>query len=290
MMERVFRAIRADIRLHMLSVFSVAVAFVCLSATLLVAVNIDAVRAKWSETGRASVYLDPEVEPQTVHTVRQALLAADGVTEVRFVSSEQAREEIMGNTKDEALASLPSEAFPASLEVTLKDGAAAERIERLASQLKSLPSVEAVETYEAWGERLDKLLRGGTQAALVLLAVVLAAVVSVVGSTMRMALARRRTEVEVLRMVGATDSYVRGPFVIEGAAQGGLGAFLAVTLIGVLFLIVRDSFSGPLGTLLGTSPQFLPATFCIALVAFGASVGALSAFASLRRLIENPAT
>ena len=52
-------------------------------------------------------------------------------------------------------------------------------------------------------------------------------------------------------MVGATDSYVRGPFVVEGATQGGLGALLAVLLMGLLFLIVRDAFDGSLGTLIG---------------------------------------
>ncbi len=285
MLERAFRAALAEIRLHLLSVFSVAVAFVCLSATLLVAFNIDSVRSRWAQTGRASVYLASDAEPKTIQTVRKALLAAEGVTKVDYVSAEQAREEVMGSTEDEALAGLPEEAFPASLEVTLTDDAAAARIEKLATQLEALPAVEAVETYQAWGERLDKLLRGGAQAALVLLLVVLAAVVSVVGSTMRMALSRRRTEVEVLKMVGATDGYVRGPFVIEGAAQGGLGALFAVSLMGILFLIVRDSFDGTLGTLLGASPQFLPLLACVGLVVLGAVIGALSAYASLRRLI-----
>lgn len=285
MIERAFRAALSEIRLHLLSVFSVAVAFVCLSATLLVAFNIDSVRARWAETGRASVYLAADAEPKTVQTVRKALLAAEGVTKVDYVSSEQAREEVMGVTEDEALAGLPDEAFPASLEVTLEDEAAADRIQKLASQLEALPAVEAVETYQAWGERLDRLLRGGAQAAAILLLVVLAAVVSVVGSTMRMALSRRRTEVEVLKMVGATDGYVRGPFVIEGAAQGALGALFAVALMGVLFLIVRDSFDGTLGTLLGASPQFLPVLACVGLVALGGLIGALSAYASLRRLI-----
>jgi cell division transport system permease protein len=261
------------------------VAFVCLSATLLVAFNIDSVRARWAETGRASVYLALDAEPKTIQTVRKALLAAEGVTKVDFVSSEQARAEVMGATEDEALAGLPNEAFPASLEVTLRDEAAAARVEKLASQLEALPAVDAVETYRAWGERLDRLLRGGAQAAIILLLVVLAAVVSVVGSTMRMALSRRSAEVEVLKLVGATDGYVRGPFVIEGAAQGGLGALLAVGLMGVLFLIVKDSFDGTLGTLLGASPQFLPFVACVGLVVLGAAIGALSAYASLRRLI-----
>lgn len=287
MIERAFRAAWADLKLHLLSVFSVAVAFVCLAATLLLAVNIDGIRQRWAETGRASVYLRPNVDVETVQTVRQALLASDGVVRVDYVSAEQARAEVLSTSTDEALSSLPAEAFPASLEVSLEDEAALARLEKLSVQLRALPAVESVETYRAWSERLTELLSGGAAAALVLLAVVLAAVVSVVGSTMRMALARRRTEVEVLKMVGATDSYVRGPFVIEGAVQGGLGALCAVVLLGALYLLLRDAFDGALGTLLGITPRFLPFLACLGLVTLGAGIGAASAWASLRRTIRS---
>ncbi len=289
MIKRALRAVMADFKLHLLSIFSVSVAFVCLSATLLVSVNIDAVREKWAENGRASVYLVPDVQPKRIQTIRQALLSSEGVTEVKYVSSEQARAEIMESSTDEALAGLPADAFPASLEVSLVDEKATSRIERLGQQLEELAAVETVETYAAWGERLDRLLAGGITVALILLAVVLAAVVSVVGSTMRLALSRRSREVEVLKMVGATDSYVRGPFVLEGAMQGGAGACLAILLCGLLYLVIKDAFHGALGTLLGASPQFLSIAICAGLVVLGIVLGATSALASLKRLLGSQA-
>ncbi len=149
--------------------------------------------------------------------------------------------------------------------------------------------MERVETYQAWGERLDRLLSGGLTVGLLLLIVVLAAVVSVVGSTMRLALSRRSREVDVLKLVGATDAYVRGPFVVEGAVQGGIGAALSVVMTGVLFLILRDSFDAALGTLLGGTPRFLPILPCLGLILLGAFLGALSSYASLRRLLGSGA-
>ncbi len=285
MIERALRAVLADIRLHLLSVFSVSVAFVCLTATLLLAVNISEVRSRWSQTGRASVYLQHGVTPAAVDAISKAILATEGVERVDYISSEKARQDVLESTNDEALTMLPSEAFPASLEVQLLSDKAGERMEKLSLQLNALPAVEAVERYEAWGQRLGELLSGGATAAFLLLAVVLAAVVSVVGSTMRMALSRRRGEVEVMKMVGATDQYVRGPFVIEGALQGGMGALLALLFMALLYLIVRDAFHGALVTLIGVSPQFLPIWLCLAMLLLGAAIGALSAYASLRRLI-----
>jgi cell division transport system permease protein len=281
--ERAWRATRADLKLHVLSVFSVAVAFVCLAAALMVVVNIDAVRQRWEQSGRASVYLRPDVDAEQVEKVRRALLASPGVEQVRFVSSEEARTDVIGQSGDAALAALPPEAFPASLEFDLRDAAAAERLKKLAGQLESLPYVDAVETYEEWGDRLQNLLSGGVSAALLLLGVVLLAVVSVVSSTMRMALQRRSAEVEVLKMVGATDGYVRGPFVVEGAMQGALGAAAAIGILGCLHMIIRRSFDGALGTLLGASPMFLPWLACLSLVALGAMIGAITAAVSLRR-------
>jgi cell division transport system permease protein len=192
---------------------------------------------------------------------------------------------VIRGASDDVIASLPPEAFPAALEVRLAKGAGAARLEKLEAQLEALPVVESVETYQAWSDRLTTLLAGGVTASLLLALVVLGAVVSVVSSTIRLALQRRKIEVEVLKLVGATDGYVRRPFVLEGAAQGAIGASLAIALLGVLYAIVSSHFDGHLGTLIGVSPAFLPWTVSLAMVALGAVLGASAAYASLRRLL-----
>lgn len=283
--ERAWRGSRNDWRLHLLSIFSVAVAFVCLASAVLVVVNVHGIRTRWAETGRASVFLKPDATPEQIEQLSKALRQTRGVTDVRHVTSEEARKEVTGQKGDEVLAALPTEAFPASLEVRVADEAAVERLGKLASQLQALPAVESVETYQSWSERLGALLKGGVTASIVLALVVLAAVVSVVSSTIRLTLQRRRIEVEILKLVGATDSYVRRPFVLEGAAQGGIGALLALLLLGVLYAIVRGNFDGELGTLLGMAPTFLPWFVCSGMIALGALLGAAAAYGSLRRLL-----
>jgi len=283
--KRAFRGAKNDWRLHALSVFSVAVAFVCLAAALLLVVNVGKVRARWAESGRASVYLRKNATAEQVGQIERALKQSEGVTSVRVVSSDDARRELIGLTNDPVLDALPTEAFPASLEVAIESTVATERLGKLSSQLAALPAVESVETYGAWVDRLAALLTGGVSASLLLAGVVLAAVVSVVSSTIRMSLQRRRIEVEVMKLVGATDSYVRNPFVVEGAAQGGFGALFAILLLGVLFAIVQSHFDSNLSALLGATPVFLPWTVALGLVASGALLGAVAAYGSLRKLL-----
>ncbi|NRA36130.1 MAG: ABC transporter permease [Polyangiaceae bacterium] len=283
--QRAWRGGKNDWRLHVLSIFSVAVAFVCLASALLVVVNIHALQTRWAKAGRASVYLQASASPAQISIIEKALRGTPGVKNVRFVSSEAARAELTSRAEDELLSALPAEAFPASLEVMISDDADSSRVDALAANLAKLPAVETVETYQSWTQKLSGLLSGGVSAALLLAIVVLAAVVSVVGSTIRMALQRRSVEVEVLKVVGATDAYVRRPYVIEGAAQGAIGAFLAILLMGVLFLLVRRGVDSQVSVLLGVEPSFLPWQMVLSMVLLGGVLGALAAYGSLRRLL-----
>jgi cell division transport system permease protein len=273
-------------RLHALSVFSLAVAFVCLGAALLVVTNLRAAEQRWSRAGRASVYLKDAASPEDVHALRAALARVPGVTAVHYISSGDARisfgHELEGKSD---LAGLPVEAFPASIELDVAQEMSDADLADMVGKMKLLPAVDDVETYQSWTEKLGKLVRGGLAAAGLLALVVFAAVLAVIGSTMRLVLQRRRTEVEVLKLVGATDAFVKKPFIIEGSVQGGLGALGAIALLGMLFFVVRGRLDSDLANMVGLEPSFLPWPVAGAMVLLGAVLGALAALASLRKLV-----
>jgi cell division transport system permease protein len=283
--SRAWRGGRADWKLHALSGFSLAVAFVCLASALLVVFNLDAVRQRWARAGRASIYLRDGATPQMVTELRSALDKTPGVTSVRFVSQADARQEVVGASSDTALAALPAEAFPASLEVEVATTVTDVDLTGIKSNLKQIPAVESVETYDQYTMKLQGLMQAGMLAALILAFVVLAAVVSVVGSTVRLALQRRRIEVDVLRLVGASEQYVRRPFVVEGCVLGAAGATSAVALLGVIYLIVHTHVADVVTLMFGVQPTFLPWYAVAGLIGLGAFLGATSSHFSLRRMV-----
>jgi cell division transport system permease protein len=284
--QSTWRAGRGAARLHVLSIFSLAVSFVCLASALLVVTNIAAVRDRWSRAGRATVYLRDGASEAEINALTAALEGSAGVRKVRHVTSIEARREVIADEQDKALAALPPSAFPSSLEVGFSDEVGDDELSAMALKLRALPAVETVETYHRWTERLSSLLGGGVTASLCLAVIVLCAVVSVIGSTMRLLLHRRRAEVEVLKLVGATDAFVRRPFVVEGATQGAAGACAAIVMLGVLFLIVRGRFDQELSALLGVTPSFLPWHLALGMVALGGALGGLTALVSLRRMVR----
>jgi cell division transport system permease protein len=285
--RRARRGMLREWRLHALSVFSLAVAFVCLGAALLVLTNLRSIEDRWAHAGRASIYLKDNAAAQDVERLKAALAAVPIVTSVRYISASQARAEF-GQTEAgprAELAALPVEAFPASIEIEVKSDLTDGEIAEVAGKLRQLPAVDDVETYQAWTERLARLIRGGVAAAALLALVVFASVLAVVGSTIRLALQRRRTEVEVLKLVGASDGFIKGPFLVEGMSQGALGATAAIGLLASLFFVVRGRLDAELATLVGVEPSFLPWQVVLGMIAIGMLLGVFAALLGLRRLV-----
>lgn len=285
--RRARRGMLREWRLHALSIFSLAVAFVCLGAALLVVTNLSAIEERWAHAGRVSVYLKDTASQEEIAQLKDALSRVPGIERVSYVSSGDAREGFgakeLGDTSD--LAALPAEAFPASLEIQARPDIGDAELQGVVAKVKLLPGVEEVETYQVWTDRLARLIRGGVAASALLALVVFASVLAVVGSTIRLALQRRRAEVEVLRLVGATNAFVKGPFLLEGSAQGALGATAASAILGILFLIVRGRLDGELALLLGVTPSFLPWEAVVGMIALGALLGVVAAMLGLRRLV-----
>jgi cell division transport system permease protein len=273
-------------RLHALSVFSLAVAFVCLGAALLVVTNLRAVENRWEHAGRASVYLRDGASQEDVEALREALVRVPWVNAARYVSSGEARAQFARDVDGRGeLASLPVEAFPASIELDVAPEMPAADLADMVTKMKELRSVDDVETYQSWTEKLARLVRGGVAAAALLAVVVFAAVLAVVGSTMRLVLQRRSAEVEVLKLVGATDGFVRKPLVVEGSIQGALGAIAAIALLALLFFMVRGRLDSQLAALVGVDPTFLPWQVAAGMVVLGALLGGAATLASLRKLV-----
>lgn len=285
--RRARRGMLREWRLHALSIFSLAVAFVCLGAALLVVTNLRSVEERWAHAGRASIYFKDGASQEDIDDLKKALEKVTGVITVRYVSSGQARAEFGASESRAAseLASLPVEAFPASLEVEVRPDMSDAELDATVGKIRQLPAVDDVETYQVWTARLSKLVRGGVTAAALLAFVVFASVLAVVGSTIRLALQRRKTEVEVLKLVGATDRFVKGPFLLEGGAQGAMGAAGAIALLAVLFFVVRGRLDGELAMLVGVEPSFLPWQVALGMVAVGGLLGMTAASLGLRKLV-----
>lgn len=284
--KRAKRGVREDTRLYAVAISSLTIAFLCLAVALVGVENLHAIAARWGASGRMTVFLR---DGATASDIEQLRLAVEGLAEIQrveLVTSAQARERFLRDSDvDGVLAQLPPDAFPASLELTTTAGVSATRLGVIAQRIQRFSSVEDVEAYRSWFARVESLVTGLRSASAALALLVALCVLAVVGNTIRLAIAGRREEIEVLKLCGATDSFVRAPFLVEGAVQGLLSAGAAVALLLLAFVALRGHVDSVAATLFGARTMFLSPWIAVAIVVGGGVAGVLGSALSLRRYL-----
>jgi cell division transport system permease protein len=268
---------------------TITVAFVVLGGFLMLTSNMERVLTRWQNAAEFSVYMSDGASPEQRTAVERTLRESGAVAAVELVSKEDAMRRFKQNfgTLADAAGDLPANPLPASVEVRLRPNANPSDVAVLAEKAASLAGVADVRYDRQWIQRLmyavDVLRAGG----FVLGALLLFAAALTVASVVRLALFARREEIHIMQLVGAPIAYIRGPFVVEGLIQGGVGAIAALIVLWVAFLTFRSRADSWLaGAIEPTSLVFLPLPIAVALLAAGAAVGALGGFIAARSARE----
>ena len=260
-----------------MSMATIALALFVLGAFLIVTSNLERLGVEWGSSADMSVYLNDTVTPAERSAVEGTLDAGGVVTGRKYVSKADALARFRRTFVDLASSvdGLGDNPLPASYEVHLRTGADA-AVDDLVARLRQLPGVADVRYDRQWLSRLVaaiSIIRGLGLALGILLA---AAAALTVATVVRLALYARRDEIDIMQLVGAPQVFIRGPFVMEGTLQGGLGALVALVGLGIAFLALRGRYLAPLAAMINLSSiSFLPLELCVWLIVGGMAVGCL---------------
>lgn len=262
----------------LLSTATIAVALFVLGAFLLVSANLERLGAEWSRAAEISVYLHPEVTPADRGDLERLVAPGGAVASFEFVSTDEALRRFKEMFADLAPTadSLEANPFPASYEVRLNSAAAQAQVDALVEKLRESSGVAEVRYDRQWLDRLLRVVRIVRTAGLVLGILLAAAASLTVANVVRLALHARREELDIMQLVGAPQAYIRGPFIMEGVLQGGIGAFLALGLLAGAFLAAHGRYLTPAASALNlSSVRFLSPELCVLVVLGGMAVGCL---------------
>lgn len=261
----------------LLSTATIAVALFVLGGFLVVTANLDRLGAEWSSAAELSVYLKDDVTDDERHAVEAAVAPGDVVAGSVYVSKAAALTRFKQTFGDlsGAIDGLGDDALPASYDVRLRPGSPEDlRVDTLAARLRQTPGVADVRYDRQWLDRLLSAISLVRGVGLVLACVLTAAAALTVANVVRLALHARRDEIDIMQLVGAPGLYIRGPFVMEGMVQGGIGALVALGALAVAFVAIRTRYLVPLASTVSlSSVRFLPPELCVALVVGGMAVG-----------------
>ncbi|MGE0449099.1 MAG: cell division protein FtsX [Vicinamibacterales bacterium] len=270
----------------LLSTATIAVALFVLGAFLIVTSNLQRLTDEWSSAAELSVYLTDDVDEAARASIEQQLKGDKVVAAVEFVSKGGALDRFKETFDDlaDTVSALEHNPLPASFDVRLRAGASHDQVEALAATLRGKKGVDDVRYDRDWIDRLTSAIGLLRLVGFVLAGMLLMAAALTVGNVVSLALVARRDELDIMELVGAPTAYVRGPFVMEGALHGGLGAVLAIGALGLGFFAIRGRLLAPLAEAIHISGFFfLGWATCVLLVIGGLAVGSLAGLLASRR-------
>ena len=265
------------------SMVTIAAGLFVLGFFLLVNANLQRVVGRWTDSAEVSVYLRDDVTREQTAAVNDVLTKSDLASSMQFFSKEEARREFAQDFPDLASASaaLERNPFPASFAIRLNARAqsATEAVDHMASLLSSMPGVADVRYDRTWIARLNSTNRFVRGVGLVVIVLLAFASAMTVASVVRLTAMSRRDEIEIMQLVGAPFAYIRGPFIVEGVLQGGIGAIASILLLLATFAGVRARFGTALEDAVGlTGVAFVPPQLLLLLVVGGMALGCLGGF------------
>lgn len=190
--------------------------------------------------GQVSLFLKPDASEAVAERLAERVKRLRGVARVEYVSRAQALAEFKRLSGfGEALAALDRNPLPAVIVVHPFAGTRPEEVEALVAELRRLEPVDSVQLDLEWVRRLHAMLAIAQRATGLLAGLLGLAVLLTVGNTIRLAILNRREEIEVIKLVGGTNGFIRRPFLYAGALQGLLGALTAWAILGASLLALR---------------------------------------------------
>jgi cell division transport system permease protein len=273
------RDLRRTGRVGLSAILLIALSLTALGGFWLLSLNLGRAIDQWGDRVRVIVYLKEEPAAAKFDELIQRIESVGGIQRLRYISKAEALRALkrsLGSQADVA-EQLPRNPLPASIEVT-PDAAIAtpEGTRALVARLATLPEVEEVQGGSQWVDGLAQFRRLFQGVGLVIGAVLALAAILTVTTATTLVLHLRRDEMEIMRLVGATENVIRMPRLLQGLAQGLVAAIVALAALEVAYALAVPRLEPLLPVTLGIERvTFLSPLHALALIATGALLGAV---------------
>ena len=275
--------------LNLVTIITISLSILIASAFILFFVNTSEIINSWKKGLRIMAYLQPGIDNNGLKELKQKILALDDVEGFNFIPKQEALNRLKEQMKHQSslFRNLTQNPLPDSIEIRMTVATESwQKIDTLAAQLEALPQIDEVEYGQRWVGRFAQIISLFRLAGYAMGALFFMATIFIVANTIRLVIYSRREEVEIMRLVGATDNFIKIPFYFEGIIQGALGAMIGLAMLYIAFMFVSSNVDK------GFFPglfrfHFLSPTILLAILVVSMLVGWLGCFISLKQYLKH---
>jgi cell division transport system permease protein len=275
--------------LNFVTIVTIALSILVVSTFVLFFENVNRVVDSWHRGLRVVAYLDHGFVPSMLPELFAGVQAIGNAADVRFIPKEEALETLknsMGTSKA-FLDTLDENPLPHALEVRINaDSLEWSGVAAFAGAVERLPHVESVEYGQRWLGRFLTFFAAFKVVGSAMGCLFFMIALFITSNTVRLVFYSRRTEVEIMRLVGATDRFIVTPFYLEGLIQGFMGGIAGLLILSIAFFVISSNLGNQAVSETMFNLQFLSVKYWVILVAGSAFLGWLGCYLSLRQFLK----
>lgn len=257
---------------------------------VLTAENLNEMIGRWTENVHINIFLAKGVEREAASSLESIIKLSPVVSAYQFISEEDALRRFHSYypAMKELTGDLDNNPFPASFEITVrKEFQNKASVQELVRLLRTAKHVEDVEYDQEWIDRIQFIIRSVQIVGLFFGGILMFTATFSIGNVIKLMVLSRKDEIEIMRLVGATNSFIKGPFLTEGILQGLMGGLAAVGCLYLLYISIVTKLGGLNAPFFSTDVlHFLSSPMIAVLIFGGMIVGFLGSFFSLARLVK----
>jgi len=288
-LKQAFRQIYRNRAMSLASIFAITAMLLILGIFFILIINVNmAAESVKSDYNTIEVWLLDTTESKQVDTLVKDIKKWDDVTTVEFRSKEDALSILKERWGESGylLEGLQENPLPNSIIITVDD---IEKSAAVAVKAETLDGIEGVKYYKDTVDKLIRITNGMQLAAIVIMIFLVIVSVVVVANTIKLTVFARSDEITIMKYVGATSWFIRGPFLAEGIMIGIISAVLSVGIVGLIYSRVHATIGTELVTIL--SAPLVPVGFMVInlfwiFIALGISIGSCGSIVSMRKFLD----
>lgn len=273
---------------RMMSVASVAVLTSCLTlmgCVTMLLLNVDVVFEKIGDQNVIMAFVDQNLDGETTELVGENLGKISNISSVTFVSREEAwADQVESLGEDNAILEGIENPLPNAYKLTVEN---LELFESTVAEVKAVENVLEVRENSYLASQLSQISQSVSSASVGMILLLFLVSLFIISNTVRITMFNRRLEIGIMKSVGATNGFIRWPFMIEGMVLGVVSAVLSVILVGIIYYAVAGAFSD-LISVMGVRPLSFGGYWwkmLLFFIAAGVLTGVFGSFVSMSRYL-----
>lgn len=289
-LKEALESIKANKEAYFITIGTTAVSMSIFGIFLIVHFNMQMMVKKWREKLQVVVYLQDNITQKDVDKLKSHFSSLQEIDEYFYVSKDQAlkkfRKRLARNQT--ILDNLDVNPLPASFELKFKKKYRHyKKIKSVAEEVNKFKGIESLEFGEGWLERIETILFFLKFIVFAIGGLIGVGIIFIISNAIKLSLYARKDEIEIMQLVGATDWFIKGPFLLEGILQGFFGAFLSLIILYGFYEMFIDSLQTSSFFIGVQSFLFIPPRGIAYIIFSGVLIGYAGSYISLRKFLNN---